>query len=56
MLLAQLVLSFVMVFLAGCHWQVWYTEEHKPSLFWSIFLGLFGLYFMISMIGRASTL
>ncbi len=61
MLLIYLILGSVMMFQSGAFWTAYKINkiEDKPTgrlLAWSIGLGLFGLYFLTSMIGRASTL
>lgn len=59
MLLIYLILGTVMMFQSGMFWSAYNISkiENKPAgnfLAWSIGLGLFGLYFLISMVGRAS--
>ena len=59
MLLVYLILAFALVFQSGMFWSAYKINklEDKPAgklLAASIGLGLFGLYFMIVMIGRAS--
>jgi hypothetical protein len=61
MILAYLILGSIMMFQSGMFWSAYKINkiEDKPAgklLAWSIGLGLFSLYFLISMIGRASTL
>ena len=60
MLLIYLILGSIMMFQAGMFWTAYRIEtiEDKPTavhkLYWCIGLALFSLYFLISMIGRAS--
>ncbi len=61
MLLIYLILGSVMLFQSGAFWTAYKINkiESKPTgklLAWSLGLGLFGLYFLISMIGRAGEL
>lgn len=61
MLLIYLILSSAMMFQSGMFWTAYKVERihDRPSgrlLAWSIGLGLFSLYFMIAMIGRAAEL
>ena len=60
MLLIYLILSFTMVFYAGMFWTAYKVDkiEGRPTkmLWYTIGMALFGLYFMISMIGRASVI
>lgn len=61
MLLAYLILGSIMMFQSGMFWTAYRISkiEDKPAgkfLAWSIGLGLFSVYLLISMIGRASTL
>lgn len=61
MLLIYLVLGSIMMFQSGMFWNMYRIEkiEGEPagrSLAWCIGLGLFGLFFLISMVGRASSL
>jgi hypothetical protein len=61
MLLAYLILGSIMMFQSGMSWSVYRISkiEGKPAgkfLAWSIGLGLFSLYFLITMIGKASEL
>lgn len=57
MILANLVLGSILMFQSGMFWTAYKIEtiEDKPKavhkLWWSISLCLFGLYFLISMIG-----
>ena len=59
MLLIYLILGSTMMFQSGMFWSAYKINkiEEKPAgklLAWSIGLGLFALYILISMIGRAS--
>ncbi len=59
MLLAYLILGSIMMFQSGMFWSAYKISkiEDKPAskfLAWSIGLGLFSLYLLISMVGRAS--
>ena len=60
MLLIYLILGSVMMFQAGMFWTAYRIEkiEDRPKaihkLYWCVSLTLFSLYFLISMIGRAS--
>lgn len=59
MLLIYLILGSIMMFQSGMFWSAYRISkiEEKPAgkfLAWSIGLGVFSLYFLISMIGRAS--
>lgn len=61
MLLAYLILGSIMMFQSGMFWSAYKISkiEDKPAnkfLAWSIGLGLFSVYLLISMIGKASTL
>ena len=62
MLLIYLVLGSLMMFQSGMFWTVYKIEtiEEKPqaykSLLWCVSLGVFSLYFLISMVGKAATL
>lgn len=62
MLLIYLILGSIMMFQSGMFYSAYRIDsmEERPNawkrLLWSISLGLFSLYFLISMIGRASTL
>lgn len=62
MVLIYLILGSVMMFQSGMFWTAYRIEtlEARPSavrnLYCSIGLALFSLYFLISMIGRASVL
>jgi hypothetical protein len=56
MLLIYLILAFSLVFLSGCHWTIWKIDNKKSALYWSIGLSSVGLYILISMIGRASSI
>lgn len=61
MLLIYLILGSTMLFQSGTFWTAYKINkiENKPAgklLAWSVGLGLFGLYFLISMIGRAGSL
>ncbi len=61
MLLIYLILGSIMMFQSGMFWSAYRISkiEDKPAgkfLAWSISLGLFSLYLLISMIGRASQL
>jgi hypothetical protein len=61
MILAYLILGSIMMFQSGMFWSAYRISkiEDKPAgkfLAWSIGLGLFSVYLLISMIGRASTL
>lgn len=61
MLLIYLILGTALVFQSGTFWSAFRIDKiegkinHK-MLAWCIGTGLFGLYFLISMIGRASVL
>ena len=62
MLLIYLILGSVMLFQSGTFWTAYKidkidaTPNYIRHLYWSIGLALFGLYFLISMIGRAGSL
>ncbi len=61
MLVIYLILGSVLMFQSGTFWTAYKINklEDKPTgrlLAWSIGLGLSSLYFLISMIGRASAL
>lgn len=62
MLLIYLILGSVMMFQAGMFWTAYKVDklDEKPNynrlLMWSIGLGLMGMYFLISMVGRAAQL
>jgi hypothetical protein len=56
MLLIYLILGSVMIFQSGTFWTAYKINkiESRPTarlLAWAVGLGLFGLYFLISMIG-----
>ncbi len=58
MLLIYLILGSTMMFQSGTFWTAYKINriEGKPTarlLAWSIGLGLFSLYFLISMVGAA---
>ena len=59
MLLIYLILGSVTMFQSGMFWSAYKINkiEDKPAgklLAWCIGLGLFSLYFLISMVGRAN--
>lgn len=60
MLLIYLILGSVMMFQSGMFWTAYKidTMDEKPTatrhLLFSVSLALFGLYFLISMVGRAA--
>lgn len=62
MLLIYLILGSVMLFQSGTFWTAYKIDkiEDKPNyhrhLYWSVGLAVFGLFFLISMVGRASAL
>jgi hypothetical protein len=61
MILISLILGSAMMFQSGMFWSAYKIDRiegkrNSKMLIWSIGLGLFGLYFLISMIGKASTL
>lgn len=62
MLLIYLILGSAMIFQSGMFWAAYKVDtiDEKPNainkLYWSISLAVFGLYFLISMIGRAGEL
>ncbi len=61
MLLIYLILGSILMFQSGMFWSAYRISkiEDKPAvkfLAFSIATGLFSLYLLISMIGRASTL
>lgn len=61
MLLIYLILGSALMFQSGMFWSAYRvnTIENRPAskfLAFSIGLGLFGLYMLISMVGRAGTL
>jgi hypothetical protein len=56
MLLIYLILGSIMIFQSGTFWTAYKINkiENRPTarlLAWAVGLGLFGLYFLISMIG-----
>jgi len=60
MLLIYLILGSVLMFQSGMFWTAYKIDkihEHPNyvrHLYWCIGLGIFSLYFLISMIGRAA--
>ena len=61
MLLVYLILGTVLVFQSGTLWSAYKIDliegrVKSKMIYWSIATGIFGLYFLISMIGRASQL
>jgi hypothetical protein len=54
MILVTLILTFILIFLSGMHFAIWKTDHRRSSLFWSIGLGLFGLYHIIALIGKVA--
>lgn len=61
MLLIYLILSFALVFQSGVFWSAYKIDkvdgkDSPKMLWWSIGLGILGLYFMICLVGRAGSL
>lgn len=61
MLLIYLILGTVLIFQAGTFWTAYKIDliEGRPGskmIYWCVGAALFGLYFLISMIGRACEL
>ncbi len=54
MILITMILTFVLIFLAGMHFAIWKTDHRSSSLIWSIVLTLFGLYHLIALIGKVA--
>ena len=54
MLVAHMLVTFGICFLAGMHWTIWDEYQERSSLYWSLGLTLLGFYAMISMIGHVT--
>lgn len=58
MILISMIVTGVIFFLAGMHYATWDQnrddEEANNSAWWSVVLGIIGLYNMINLVGMAS--
>ena len=59
MLLIYLIISFVMIFQSGMFWSAYRIDQVEGKTSYKLLaicigMGLFGLYFLIKMIGRAN--
>lgn len=56
MLVIFVIITFVLVFMAGMHYALWDNFDERKSLYFSIALGVLGVWNFISLIGYVSKL
>lgn len=56
MIVIFVIITFVLVFMAGMHYALWDNFDERKSLYFSIALGVLGVWNFISLIGYVSKL